>query len=52
MQLAVDIFLAILDRLFRSKFLRLFVLALQFLEFQSYATDASLLRAFKGKFFL
>ena len=33
MQHTVDVFLAIFDWLFCSKFLRLFVFALQFLEF-------------------
>ena len=47
MQHAVNILTAVLDQLFRSEFLCLFVLALQFLKSQSYTADAGLIRAFK-----
>ena len=48
MQHAINIFLTVLDQLFRFEFLRLFVFALQFLKSQFHATDAGLIRAFKS----
>ena len=48
MQYAIDVLLTFFDWLFRSEFPRLFVLTLQFLESQSYATNASLIKAFGG----
>ena len=48
MQYAVNVFPAVFDQLFRFQFLRLFVLALQFLEFQSHAIIASLIKTFGG----
>ena len=47
MQYAVNIFLAILDLLFRSEFPHLFVLALQFLKAQFHVANADLIRAFE-----
>ena len=52
MQHAIDVLPAILDRLFRFEFPRLFVFALQFLESQSYAANASRIRVFGGSLFL
>ena len=48
MQYAIDVLPAILDWLFYSEFLHLFVLTLQFLESQSHAANADFIRAFKG----
>ena len=46
MQHAVDVFLAVFDWLFCSKFPYLFILTLQFLESQSYTANAGLIKAF------
>ena len=46
MQHIIDVFLLVFDRLFCSEFLRLFVFALQFLEFQSHIIDVGIIRAF------
>ena len=48
MQYAVDVLPAVLNQLFCSKFLRLFVPVLQFLESQSHAANADLIKAFGG----
>ena len=48
MQHIVYVFLAVLDQLFHSEFFHLFVLAMQFLKSQSYATNAGLVRIFRG----
>ena len=48
MQHVIDVLLIILDQLFGFKFPRLFVFGLQFLESQSHAADAGLIRAFEG----
>ena len=48
MQHAVNILSAVFNRLFYSEFLHLFVFALQFLKFQFYATNADLIRTFRG----
>ena len=48
MQHAVNVFPAVLDKLFRSEYLCLFVLTLQFLEFQFHAASAGFIKAFEG----
>ena len=48
MQYVVDVLPIIFDQLFRFKFPRLFVFALQFFESQSHSANAGLIRAFEG----
>ena len=48
MQHTANILSAIFDQLFHFKYPRLFVLALQFLESQSYDANAGFIRAFEG----
>ena len=48
MQHAVDVFLAIFDRLFHSELLGLLVFLLKFLQLQSHAPDIDFIRTLGG----
>ena len=52
MQHAINILLAVFDRLFRSELSGLFVFLLELLQPQSHATNADLVKTFRGKLFL